>query len=93
MMIKYYKFGFGRATDLCNELIRSKKITRTEGIAIVERFDGICSDAIIQRYCDWTGISVEYFWEIVISYTNTSLFKIIDGRPVRKFKIGVPCVG
>ena len=92
MMIKYYKFGFGRATDLCNELIRSKKLTRAEAIPIVEKFDGICSDEIIQRYCDWTGITVKQFWEIVISYTNKSLFQIVNGRPVKLFKVGVPRV-
>ena len=28
-MIKYYKFGFGRATDYVNEEIRAKRITQT----------------------------------------------------------------
>jgi len=92
MMIKYYKYGFGRATDLCNELIRAKKISRTEAIAMIEQFDGICSDKIIERYCDWTGIIVERFWEIVNMYANSALFHINEGRPTRKFEIGVPVV-
>ena len=92
MMIKYYKYGFGRTTDLCNELIRSKKILRAEAIEIIKEFDGVCSDKIIKRYCDWTGISRERFWSIINIYVNSSLFHITEGRPTRKFEIGVPVV-
>lgn len=89
MMIKYYKFGFGRATDLCNELIRAGKLTRQEAIKIVETYDGICSDEIIGKYCAWVGIEIEYFWTIVKRYVNTDLFETDGPRPRRKFEVGV----
>lgn len=92
MMIKYYKFGFGRATDLCNELIRNNKISRDDAIRLVAKFDGLCSDKIIERYCKWTNITIEYFWEIVNNYTNKKLFDITADRPIRKFKVGFPVV-
>lgn len=90
MMIKYYKYGFGRATDLCNELIRAKKISRKEAIALIEKFDGICADKIIEQYCEWTEITEGRFWEIVNIYANRALFHITKGRPTRKFEIGFP---
>ena len=90
MMIKYFKFGFGRATDLCNELIRAKRISREEAIEIVKRYDGICNDEIIARYCSWVGISDSHFWAIIDRYVNRHLFDSSGGRPQPRFKVGVP---
>lgn len=89
MMIKYYKFGFGRATDIVNEEIRNEKISRIEGIKIIELYDGICDDKIIIDYCKYVDITIREFWEIVYSYTNRDLFDIKPGvlRPVKKFKV------
>jgi hypothetical protein len=90
MMIKYYKFGFGRATDIVNEAIRSGDLTREEGIKIVEEYDGICDDSIIESYCNYVGISVDFFWGIVHKYTNKNLFDIVsnENRPRKKFVVG-----
>lgn len=89
MMIKYFKFGFGRATDLVNEDIRLKKLTRDEGIKIVEKYDGICSDEIIDSYCSYVGISKSKFWDVVNTWTNKNIFHIKTGkRPKKKFKVG-----
>jgi hypothetical protein len=89
MMIKYYKFGFGRATDIVNEMIRNGEISREKGIELVVQYDGVCSDEIINRYCRFVDISERYFWEIVRKFVNLDLFELnIDGgRPVRKFEI------
>lgn len=90
MMIKYYKFGFGRATDICNELIRAKKKSREDAIEIVRAYDGLCSDDIIARYCSWVGISVEYFWSVVSRFVNKDIFALNGGRPKPLFEIGSP---
>ena len=47
-MIKYYKYGFGRASDYVNELIRLQKISRDEGIKLVKQYDGKCSAEYIK---------------------------------------------
>ena len=90
MMIKYYKFGFGRTTDIVNESIRLNEITREEGIRLVEHYDGVCDDTIIDSYSKYIDITKEEFWSVVHSYTNKDLFDIIPGtdRPQRKFSIG-----
>mgnify|MGYP000721655273 CR=1 FL=1 len=90
MMIKYYKFGFGRATDICNERIRCDILTRNEAINLVKKYDGICDDSIVLRYCKYVGIKVNFFWDVVNKYTNHDIFTIEKGvRPRRKFKVGV----
>lgn len=89
MMIKYYKFGFGRATDLMNTLIRSGKISRSEAIDWVERYDGVCSDRIIGKYCSYIDIAVSEFWLVVDRYVNKNLFMCEEGsRPRPRFTVG-----
>lgn len=88
-MIKYYKFGFGRVTDYCNEEIRLGRISRNQGIELVERYDDSCSDNYIAEFSDYIGISVQQFWEQVHRSVNRDLFDVKnDGRVVRKFKVG-----
>ena len=89
-MIKYYKFGFGRTTDYCNEEIRLGRMTREQGIALVSQYDHACSPDYIAAYCDYLGISVDGFWQQVRAATNRTLFDIrADGSIARKFEVGV----
>jgi len=89
-MIKYYKFGFGRVTDYCNEEIRLGRITRDQGIALAETYDDSCSDEYIAQFSDYIGIKVDQFWEQVRRSVNRDLFDVkSDGRIERKFKVGV----
>lgn len=73
-MIKYRKFGFGRVTEFVNEEIRYGKMTREYGIELVKKYDGKISEAIIAGFCNYLEISIEEFWRVVDSYTNTDLF-------------------
>lgn len=94
MMLKYYKYGFGRATDLICEMIRDGSITRSDGIGLVERYDGLCDDSIIQRYCKYVNISIASFWKIAKKWTNQTIFDIsTSGRPKKKFHVGINFYG
>jgi len=89
MMLKYYKYGFGRATDSVNEKIRDGQLTRQEGIEIVERHDGLCADRIIRSFCSYVGISESEFWRIANQWVNSDIFEITpEQRPVRLFDVG-----
>ena len=88
-MIKYYKYGFGRVSDHVNEAIRYGKMSREEGIELLEKFDGSCSASYIESFCDYIDISVDDFWFQVRSSVNRELFKVgNDGVIERRFKIG-----
>ena len=94
MMIKYYKFGFGRATDICNWRIRTGVLAREKAINLVKKYDGVCDDSIILRYCNYVNISVIEFWNTVNLYVNRDIFDIEEGeRPKNKFTIGVDFEG
>lgn len=90
-MIKYLKFGFGRTTDYVNEEIRRGRMTRSEGIELVERYDGLCGRKYIESFCDYVDISLETFWDTVSRSVNRELFdRDADGTWVRRFQIGFP---
>lgn len=74
-MIKYFKYGFGKATDEVNELIRYGRISREEGFEIVRRLDGKCSEKYIAAFCAYIGISADEFWKVAESYRNPELFE------------------
>ena len=89
-MIKYYKFGFGRVTDYVNQDIRFGRMTRDEGIKLVEQYDNACSDEYITSFCDYIGITMGEFWDQVRSSMNRELFSLTrDGSISRKFTVGV----
>lgn len=93
MMIKYFKFGFGRTTDICNERIRAGVLTKKLAIELVEKYDGVCDDTIVTKYCEYVGIEVDFFWDTVNQYANTNIFKVKKGeRPTRRFQVGTDFV-
>jgi N-acetyl sugar amidotransferase len=88
-MIKYYKYGFGRATDYVNEWIRTGRISREEAISIVKKYDGACDESYIQSFVNFIGISSDEFWITVRKFTNPDLFDVRAGiRPRPLFKVG-----
>ena len=89
-LLRYYKFGFGRATDYTCGQIRSDKLTRDEAIKIVQEYDGVYDENIIQMFCKYVGITIEEFWNITNKWVNQDIFTIREGKPpVRKFTVGV----
>jgi len=88
-MIKYYKFGFGRASDYVNEEIRLGRMSRGEGISMVQKYDGVCDRKYIQSFCKFLDISEAYFWSKVHSMVDLRLFEISEsGKITPKFSVG-----
>ena len=90
-MIKFYKYGFGRASDYINFEIRNGNITRHQGINILEKYDGRCSQKLINSFCEYIQISKDEFWNQIAKYVNKDLFTVNNQRPKknkRKFKVG-----
>ena len=57
--IKYLKFGFGHVTDQVMERIHAGKITREEGLKLVEQFDQGCGDHYIEKLADFLEMPPE----------------------------------
>jgi N-acetyl sugar amidotransferase len=67
-LIKYIKFGYGRATDQACRDIRGGHITREKGLELAEEYDGKCNPDYIKRFCDYINITEEEFWKIANSF-------------------------
>ena len=88
-MIKYYKYGFGRTSDYVNEEIRIGRISREDGIKLVEQYDSIFGKKYVESFCDYIQISKKRFWNQVYKNVNKKLFTILPSKKiVPKFKVG-----
>jgi N-acetyl sugar amidotransferase len=64
------KFGIGRATYDASQEIRNNKITREEGIALVQKYDDEFPEVYFQEILDYLNIDKKKFWEIVDNFRN-----------------------
>jgi N-acetyl sugar amidotransferase len=94
---KYLKFGFGRATDLASTHIRRGRLTRNEGLAIVQTRDGMYPSSYLRKplseILSHIGMNVLEFNEICDQFTNKEIFetdskgnliKEANGRPRKR---------
>jgi N-acetyl sugar amidotransferase len=89
-MIKYLKFGFGKVTEYVNEEIRAGELDRSSAIALVEQYDGKCSQKYIDSFCEFIKITRQEFWAHVHGAMNHDLFELDSSGAIRrKFKVGV----
>jgi N-acetyl sugar amidotransferase len=76
---KYLKFGFGRATDIMNNLIRRKIITREDALEIVKKHDGMYPHSYlnknIENILEQINMTIDDFDKICDTFTNKQLFK------------------
>lgn len=89
-MIKYYKFGFGFATDEACYDIREGRLSREDAIWLVNEYDGKCGEQYIIDFCKYINITVEEFWNVVDKYVNRDLFEkdLKTNKWIPKFKVG-----
>jgi N-acetyl sugar amidotransferase len=85
---KYLKFGFGRATDIVNNLIRRKIISREDGLKIIYKHDGKYPSEYlgksITEILKYIDITEEEFEKICDMFTNYNLFKKdCDGKLIK----------
>jgi N-acetyl sugar amidotransferase len=60
----YIKFGLGRASYDASQEIRNKHLTREEGIALVQRFDGEFPARYFDEILDYLEMSADEFHEL-----------------------------
>ena len=77
--IKFLKYGYGRTTDQLNILIRQKKITRPKALKIAKKIDGKADNKNIKKFCNYIGISITKYENIMDSFVNHEIF-VKDNR-------------
>ena len=59
-----YKFGFGRASDNVNEEIRYGRMSRDQGIELVEKYDGKCPEKLSTDFVIISKLDPENFGKL-----------------------------
>lgn len=88
---KFLKFGFGRATDICSNLIRRGLMTREQAIKHVKQWDGnfpftylgIKIGVILREI----GMTIDDYLEVEATFANRDLFDMEGGIAVHKFEV------
>lgn len=81
------KFGMGRATWDASQEIRSKRITRPEGVALVNRYDTEFPDIFFEEFLEYIKINEEEFWRIVDGFRSPHLWKKEDGEWKLRYQV------
>lgn len=71
----FIKFGIGRTTYDASQEIRNKHLTRTEGQALVKRFDGEFPDRYFAEIMQYLDITPEHFFELCDRFRSPHLWK------------------
>ncbi|NDB64027.1 MAG: N-acetyl sugar amidotransferase, partial [Nitrosopumilaceae archaeon] len=74
-MLKCIKFGFGQCVDHVCYDIRDGYLTREQGIELVIKYDGKCSDKYVRKFCDYIGITMNEFWKTVDQFRGPMWIK------------------
>ena len=89
-MLKFYKLGFGRASDDACLDIREGRIDRECGIQLTTRLDGLCAEKYIDKFCRYVGIDRNFLDEVLDRWVNKQLFEKNSNtnKYERKFVVG-----
>ena len=71
----YIKFGLGRASYDAAQEIRNGKITRDEGVKLVEQFDSEFPKKYFEEFLEYIEITETEFWKIVDSNRSPHLWE------------------
>lgn len=76
---KYLKFGFGRCTDIVAGHVRRLRMKRSEGLAMISRYDGRYPTSYLNRplahLLEYLQIKQSHFDAICDDFTNRELFE------------------
>ena len=71
--LKYVKFGYGRCTDHASKDIRSKNISRSQAIGLINKHDPIKPNDIY-RWLEYTGMTMEEFDSIADTFRDPAIW-------------------
>jgi len=77
-LMKFVKFGYGRATDHASKDIRDGYMTREKGIEMVQQYDHVVSEDL-QYWLNYVDMSEEEFWRIADTFRDPRVWGIQDG--------------
>ncbi len=77
-LLKFIKFGYGRASDHASKDIRTGYMTRERGIDMVKKYDHVVSQDLYY-WLDYVGMSEDEFWVTADGFRDSRVWWIQDG--------------
>jgi N-acetyl sugar amidotransferase len=77
-LLKFIKFGYGRASDHASKDIRSGFMTREQGIEMVRKYDHVVSSDL-DYWLSYVEMSVDEFWRTADGFRDKRVWRIEDG--------------
>ena len=74
------KFGIGRATYDSAQEVRNGDITRSEGIALIKRFDGEFPSQYIEDCCQYMNITMKQYLDTIEKIRTPHLWDMKNGE-------------
>jgi N-acetyl sugar amidotransferase len=76
----FIKFGLGRASYDAAQEIRTNKITREEGVALVHKFDAEIPNKYFSEMLSYMDINEDEFWEVIDKNRPSHIWKKKDNN-------------
>jgi hypothetical protein len=81
-LLKFIKFGYGRASDHASKDIRTGYLTRDDGIALVKKHDHVVSSDLM-HWLDYVGMDEEEFWTTADRFRDKRVWRVENGQWVK----------
>ena len=81
-LLKFVKFGYGRASDHASKDIRTGYMTRDEGVEMVRRYDHVVSKDLYY-WLEYVGMSEQEFWVTADKFRDKRVWRVEDGQWVK----------
>lgn len=83
----YIKYGLGRASYDASQEIRNHHLTRAEGVALVQRFDGEFPDKYFREVMDYLELDPEEFMDLCEQFRSPHLWEKVQGTWALKYPL------
>ncbi len=78
-LLKFIKFGYGRASDHASKDIRTGYMKREEGVKMVKKYDHVISSDL-EYWLDYVDMKESEFWEIADTFRSEKVWWIKNGE-------------
>jgi len=81
-LLKYIKFGYGRASDHACKDIRTGYMTRNQGIKMVKKYDHVIPRDL-KHWLNYVGMKESEFWRVANSFRDKRVWRKESGKWVK----------
>jgi len=85
--LRYIKFGLGRCMEDAAHEIRDGHITREEGVALMNRYEGEFPQKYFIEFLEYLDITENHFWDVVDSWRAEHLWHKVGGLWTLKHQV------